>query len=1637
MNKPQLLKWNIAVSLACLALLFFISSASAAVLLTDTFTLPPGGVNNQDVNQGIAQGSRQTGPLASVSSGFFSTYNSSSSQHQIGNTTTDVGQPNPADGGYILLAGGSFQSDLDIAKVSTGPLTIQVDVYNNGADGGSADQTEWMGFTLRSPGNTFPIAGAGEFGILMRANGGFQAFQNGADITGGTYSGAGFTTNGTWIFTFKDTAGTGSAFVGNGSQVTISNVPTGFSVTYTLSQLSSSNLRLGFSNDQRYGGIDNLIISGALSAAPALSVLFHDNFNAVYGLDPENNNNMNNDLFDRQSGLLAPVNYTPGAWHHQIGNTGTDVGQPFGGADGGYVLTAFNGNFYSDLDIPVISTGPLKVEVDMYAANNDWLAFGLRHVPSDFFPIVGNGSGEFGMLRQPDGGLQLWDGSGSITPSGWNNAGFTPNPHMTFLFTDSAGTGSAFAGNGSKVTVLSGTTTLGTIILSQLSSSGLKLGFKADGNTLGGVDNLTVSGTAPAVIAPNLVTDIHPLRSEVVTGAPLTLSITVSGTPLNYHWYNQSGLIGGATTNSYTFNAVAGTSSYYCIVTNTSGSVTSSVATVISAANLVTVNNFSFENGSTPAFGNGSIPVQWTSYNGDWAGVSSGASQFSPATIPDGTHYFAVNTGPSHSGASGIYQDVGALQPNTTYTLTVAIGRGDNNGVVGGNGSWSPGIISLLNGTDDTGAVLATTTGYPDVAGSWQDYTATFTTGPSVSGDLTIELGVPPAPTYQSLFDNVRLTTGAPTATLVQTILPAHAETFGGDQIVFSAAYSNDVPNTLQWVQVASGPVTNNINTGVVNVTSGGVTTSTLTISSVQLSNAGTYMLEAINATNSAAIAYSPVATLVVNTPVTVGNVVQMNSAQAGTTNYYPGWTMNTNTDLIYGFSLSDGNSDVVPGPGTYDLETPLNLDPSVLSDGNLNSAKPNMVSCGWVNSGAGESMTYVLPAQTYGYEITNVTVYGGWGDDGRNELKYQVLYSTFSAPATFVSIGTFDYNPGLTDNNQNANRCILIPVSGSLAHNVAKVQINFNMQSKNNWNGYSEITIGAKPSVGVLPVLTQDIMPNTAEDVVGGQLILTGAFSGATSYQWQKNGTNLVGQTGTTLTLNNLQLTDAATNGGYRLLGINLAGTNATRGCTVVVDPAPVAVGNVVTAVAYQTADTTTSGLFTPTWSTNQLGASLIAGQNPPALGSLGDFVQAGSDQGGGLPVLTDGNYGYFYFDATHPAFACGGPNAGEVVTYTLGANPNGYNVTNIQIAGGWNDNGRDSQYYTVSYSTVANPTMFSALTMVNNNLNNPGYGVNDATAVRTTFTPAAGALASNVYAIEVDFTYPTGVPNNYSGYSEISVFGAAAATVPPAGPVITTQHEETNNIWTLESPNLIADQLPSSNGPGSFTGEGCTEAGLTDGILSFGGNTNSASCGSTNGIGVNWVVFTPTNGSWNLTNIVTYTLWHDYGRCGQWYNLSYATVAAPNTWIPLTSVAYNPYVPHDGRASGNRVQISPAIGQTLLASNVAAVKFDFTPQGSQGYGWSGYTEIVLQGTNVPAAALPTLPTTFTPPKVSGGNLILTGSGGTPASAPYIWLSTTNLSAPIIWTTNFTGNLNAGAFSNAIPVSATNRAVFFRFIMP
>ena len=153
----------------------------------------------------------------------------------------------------------------------------------------------------------------------------------------------------------------------------------------------------------------------------------------------------------------------------------------------------------------------------------------------------------------------------------------------------------------------------------------------------------------------------------------------------------------------------------------------------------------------------------------------------------------------------------------------------------------------------------------------------------------------------------------------------------------------------------------------------------------------------------------------------------------------------------------------------------------------------------------------------------------------------------------------------------------------------------------------------------------------------------------------------------------------------------------------------------------------------------------------------------------------------------------------------------------------------------------------------------------------------------------------------------------------------------------------------------------------------------------------------------------------------------VSYSTPAKPTTFTTLASVVYEVY-PLGGANSGipnmSRVTIAPASG-TYLATNVAALQFNFASPTGQENGWQGYSELAVYGQR---------PVTFTSTSLSGTNLVLAGSGT--AGANYTILSGTNLLGP--WVTNTTGVIGGnGEFSTSIPIIHSLSGEYFILQVP
>jgi hypothetical protein len=229
-----------------------------------------------------------------------------------------------------------------------------------------------------------------------------------------------------------------------------------------------------------------------------------------------------------------------------------------------------------------------------------------------------------------------------------------------------------------------------------------------------------------------------------------------------------------------------------------------------------------------------------------------------------------------------------------------------------------------------------------------------------------------------------------------------------------------------------------------------------------------------------------------------------------------------------------------------------------------------------------------------------------------------------------------------------------------------------------------------------------------------------------------------------------------------------------------------------------------------------------------------------------------------------------------------------------------------------------------------------------------------AGAAIARNVAAVKFDFSIPP-AENGACGYTAITVQGTASTNLsaPPIAKTYSNQHSNASFIptWSIETDSLIAGQIPSV-GSGSFTYEpGVTGvSALTDGMFGpVDGRASYATCGSLAGQSVTYALSAAM-----ITNIVVYSGWLDQNRDGQFFNIYYSTAAAPSTFVPLTSISNNPAVTG---VSANRVAITATNG-AALATNVAFLRFDFTPQtGGLDNGYSGYAEIIVEGTNGPSA--------------------------------------------------------------------------------
>ncbi|HSY20300.1 MAG TPA: immunoglobulin domain-containing protein [Candidatus Acidoferrales bacterium] len=1324
-----------------------------------------------------------------------------------------------------------------------------------------------------------------------------------------------------------------------------------------------------------------LIIAASLPLilqTASADVLLTDNFMVT-----SNSQDVNQELAGRQAGPLAPARYTGVQIHHQVGNTTTDVGQPGAPANGNYVLLAFDGCFFSNLPIDELATGPITVEFDMYVGGTSspstdptsWAACCLTHPDgSHFFPVVPT-AGEFGFLARNNGGMQVFQNNGSITPGGWDTPGFAPSSHWTLIFSDTAGTGSAFNGNGSQVTMINGTNTLGTIALSQLDSAGLRIGWRDGGNRFGGISNFKISGT------PSGITPGQNLSFEYDTALPGT---AIQSIPASWTAFNENG---------------------------------------------------------------------WDSIGTQNAGGSDYAT-FTPLAAPAaGNQYLYVNMF-SGNPTGGVYQDMGPLKTNSIYTLTVAIGN-RNDTPPNGQASWSPGIISLVNGTDNTGTVLATGGGVPSTQNTWQDYTATVTTGPTVSGDLTVMLSVVGAASIQADFDNVRLdvqTLSFPPPFLVSNTSPASATVALSNNVAFTASFSNSPSVTLQWQQLVSG-VTNNINAGVVTVTNNQVVTSTLTLTNVQLASAGSYRLRAVNQAGTAVYTlpapFTVVPTITWYAAGTYNSTFMDNTVLglAGTVaneaygvDFGGSGFQTTANGYIFDDYGSSGNMSVVSGG--------LNIFGGYLVGGATtgDGALDIMLANGVFGSAAN---TATLNNLTIGQAYTVLVLL----DDTRSSPggpNFQVTDGVTTSPVqryAFVngSPAVGGYIMG-TFTAQSTSQPLTVINGGSSQYNAILLEK------------------GIAPPPPIPPTLTADLLPPVLKVTTGGTVNLSVGASGSLplSYQWYNQGGPIGGATGTNYSFSAVDGTSS-----YQVVVTNSFGSVTSAVAQVVSSTNIVTVNN----FSFEAGTTGSGNIVIPTsWVPfNNNNFSVVANNsysvvNPlaaPADGNNFYAINEGpGDPTGGLyqdvgPLLANTTYTLTVAigrrqDFPNPPGTLGSPGIIALIngtnnTGTVLVTTNGIPAT----ADTWQD-------YTVTYITgdTVSGDLIVALSVAGANTFQANFD-----NVRLAKAPAPAIIPPSItkdiqllrselatgapltLSVEARGSLPlhfqwynqsgpiggaTGSNYTFNAVSGTSSYYVTVSNAAPDGVVSST-------AVVISDPSFVTVNNFSFENGTTGSGFHVVPAAWTD----FNDGNFSTVAGGYGVMPDGNEFFAINEGPGDPTG----GIYQDVGPL------------LPNTTYTLTvALGRGPsFGPGSGLGSPGIIQLINGASNTgtLLAGtngipDPAGTWQDYGATFTTGASVSGDLTIKLSvigastfqanfdDVRLVKAAL----FQFAPPKVSGGNLILTGAGGT-AGAGYTLLTTTNLADPGSWTPGGSGTFDgAGAFSNSIPLGAAP-ARFYRVSVP
>jgi uncharacterized repeat protein (TIGR01451 family) len=598
-------------------------------------------------------------------------------------------------------------------------------------------------------------------------------------------------------------------------------------------------------------------------------------------------------------------------------------------------------------------------------------------------------------------------------------------------------------------------------------------------NAAGGATSAVAQLT---VLVPPSITS-QPTNQTVIAGSGATFQVSASGTsPLNYQWWF-NGINGvGTNTNMLTVtNAqTSQAGAYSVVVTNSAGSITSSVAMLTvgtppsitqqpSSLSVVQGQNATF---TVAASGDAPLNYQWR-FNGGQVGSGTTSNYTITGATAANAGSYDVVVGNAYGSLTSVVAQLSVLVPPSISSpptnQTVIVGSSASF-QVSASGT-SPLIYQWwFNGTNAVGAntnMLTVTNAQTAQAGAYS-VVVTNSAGSITSSVATLTVGTPPSITQQ----------------------PSSLTVVQGQDATFTVAASGDSPLNYQW-RFNGAPV--------------GGTSSSYTVTSAVAANVGSYDVVVSNAYGSLT---SVVAQLTILVPPSITS-------------------QPTNQTVVAGSSVSF--QVIAVGTSPLDYQWWFNGTNAVGTSTNLLTI---------TNAQTGQAGAYSVVVTNSAGSVTSSVAMLTIGIPASISQPPASLTVVQGQDATFSVAATGDAPLNYQWRFNGA------PIGGtSSSYTVAAATIantgNYDVVVGNAYgsstSAVAQLTVLVPPSIMTQP---------TNQTVAAGSSVsfqVSASGSGPLDYQWWFNSTNAVGTNTNAITVANAQLAQA---GAYSVVVTNSAGS-------------------------------------------------------------------------------------------------------------------------------------------------------------------------------------------------------------------------------------------------------------------------------------------------------------------------------------------------------------------------------------------------------------------------------------------------------------------------------------------------------------